>query len=233
MSRILQSFIFYSVILNVCCVLAQDTLQSSVDNRYREDQFYIGATYNLINQVPGDVSIRGLSGGVNFGFVRDMPINERRNLAIAVGAGLSFDRYGQTLFIGETPSEETIFTELDEDINYDSNRFSTASLEAPIEFRWRTSDSETYKFWRIYAGLRVGYVYWYKSTFKQTDNNVNQTDIPEFDRMRLGLTLSFGYNTFNFYGYYSINPFFTDAVTTEGEQVDFKTIKVGLIFYIL
>ncbi|QNJ97745.1 porin family protein [Constantimarinum furrinae] len=233
MSIIQMRLFFFFLLATTCCVMAQDTIQSSPDTKYREDQFYIGATYNLITQVPDDVNIRGLSGGVHFGFVRDIPFNQRRNLAIAVGAGLSFDRYGQTLFIGETDSEKTIFSVLDDDINYDTNRFSTAAIEAPIEFRWRTSTAESYKFWRIYAGLRVGYVYWYKSTFKQTDNNVNQTDIPEFDRTRLGLTLSFGYNTFNFYGYYSINPFFTNAATTDGQQVDFKTIKVGLIFYIL
>tara|TARA_R110002049_G_scaffold70367_4_gene181812 strand:+ start:2803 stop:3579 length:777 start_codon:yes stop_codon:yes gene_type:complete len=204
------------------------------DSLYREDQFYIGATYNLILNAPEDVNIRGLSGGIQFGYMRDMPINKRRNLAVAVGAGFSFDDFGQNLFIGETENEETIFTVLlDEEVNYDRNRFGMSVIEAPIEFRWRTSTRETYKFWRIYAGLRVGYAFRYKSVFKQPDNNVNQTKIPEFDPVRLGATLSFGYNTFNFFAYYSINPFFKDAVTTDGQNVEFKTIKIGLMFYIL
>lgn len=62
---------------------------------------------------------------------------------------------------------------------------------------------------------------------------MNQTKIPEFDPLRMSATLSLGYNTFNFFASYSINPFFKDAVTTEGEKVDFRTLKVGLIFYIL
>lgn len=213
--------------------IAQDKTLKKKDSLYREDQFFIGATYNLLSSVPEDVNTRGFSGGLQFGYLRDMPINKRRNVALAIGAALSFDRFGQTLFIGETDTETSVFTILGDDIDYDTNRFSTATVEAPVEFRWRTSTSEVYKFWRVHAGFRVGYTYWYRSTFKQTNNDIFQTDIPEFERLRLGATLSFGYNTFNFFAYYSINPFFKNAATTNGQSVEFKTIKIGLIFYIL
>ena len=204
------------------------------DTKYREDQFYIGATYNLLSDVPSGVNIRGLSGGIQFGYLRDMPINKKRSLAIAIGAGLAFNEYGQLLFIGETPDGKTIFTVLDDNtVDFTRNRFSTAKFEAPIEIRWRSSTPDNYKFWRIYVGFRVGYVYWYKSTFKQPGNNVTQTDIPEFQKLRLGTSFTFGYNTFNFFASYSINPFFKDAMTTDGQQVNFRTIQVGLMFYIL
>ncbi len=214
--------------------LAQDTIQPiSVDSLYREDQFYIGVTYNLQLNLPAGGNIRGLSGGIQLGFVRDMPINKQRNIAIAIGAGLAIDQFGQNLFIGENENDETIFRVLNDDVNFDRNRFNMAIIEAPIEFRWRTSTPSSYKFWRIYTGVRVGYAYYYKSTFKQSGNNVNQTKIPEFEPLRLSATLSFGHNTFNFFASYSINPFFKDAVTVDGETVDFRTLKIGLMFYIL
>lgn len=205
------------------------------DLKYREDQFYLGITYNLLSSVPSAVNIRGLSGGIHFGFLRDMPINKRRNIAVAIGAGLSFDAYGNTLFIGETPQEETIFTILtNDDYQFNFNRFSTAVIEAPIEFRWRSSTPTKYGFWRVYAGFRVGYAYWYQAKFKQDGNEVSQTDIPEFNQTRLAATLSFGYNKVNFYAYYSINPFFDGAVTSNTmEPVEFRTIKLGILFYIL
>lgn len=210
---------------------ANDTLG---DLKYREDQFYLGITYNLLSNVPSAVNLRGLSGGIHFGFLRDMPINERRNIAIAVGAGLNFDVYGNTLFIGETPQEETIFTVLTTDeYVFDTNRFTTAVAEIPIELRWRTSTPKRYGFWRVYAGFRLGYAYWYQAKFKQPNNEVTQTDIPEFNPVRLAATLSFGYNKVNFFANYSINPLFDGAVTTGGEKVDFRTIKLGIIFYIL
>jgi len=213
---------------------AQDTIRPiAADSIYREDQFYVGVTYNVPLNLPSGANIRGLSGGVQFGFVRDMPINKQRNIAVAVGAGLAIDQFGQNLFIGETPNDETIFRVLDENIDYDRNRFNMAVIEAPIEFRWRTSTASSYKFWRIYGGVRIGYAYYYKATFKQANNNVNQTKIPEFDPLRLSATVSVGYNSFNFFASYSINPFFKNAVTVAGENVDFRTLKVGLMFYIL
>ena len=234
MQKVFRTYIFILFGLVSLTSLAQDTIQPiPVDSLYREDQFYIGVTYNLPLNLPAGGNIRGLSGGIQLGFVRDMPINKQRNIAIAIGAGIAIDQFGQNLFIGETENDETIFRILNDDNDYDRNRFNMAIIEAPIEFRWRTSTPSSYKFWRIYTGVRVGYAYYYKSTFKQSENNVNQTKIPEFDPLRLSATLSFGYNTFNFFASYSINPFFKDAVTVDGENVDFRTLKVGLMFYIL
>ncbi|MCG2417695.1 PorT family protein [Aequorivita sp. F47161] len=234
MPKALKIFFTLLLILVSIPTLAQDTIASAnVDTEYREDQFYIGVTYNLPLGLPTGGNIRGLSGGLQLGFLRDMPINKRRNLAIAIGAGLALDQFGQNLFIGETENDETIFRILDGTVQFTRNRFNMAVIEAPIEFRWRTSTASTYKFWRVYTGFRVGYAYWYKSTFKQPGNTVNQTKISEFDPIRLSATISMGYNTFNFFASYSINPFFKDAVTVNGNNVDFKTLKVGLLFYIL
>lgn len=234
MNSVLKLLIFFFALIASTLVIAQDNLPfKSKDSLYREDQFYIGFTYNLLSDVPDDVKIRGLSGGVQLGYVRDMPINKRRTVAIGVGAGLGYDQFGQNLVIGELPGEQTTFTILNESTNFDRNRFSVAIIEAPIELRWRSSSPTNYKFWRVHAGFRVGYAYYYRSTFKQPNNSVNQTKIPEFNPLRLAATLSFGYNTFNFYANYSVNSFFKDAVTTSGDQVNFKTIKVGLIFYLL
>ena len=225
----------------ICCFLfvsalfAQKELAlDSLDTKYREDQFYFGITYNALVNAPEFVDSRGLTGSVHFGFTRDMPINRRRNLSVALGVGASFDEYGTTLFIGEDELNRTIFASLSNSgSTYDVNRFSTASIEVPLEFRWRTSSAQNYKFWRFYAGLRLGYSYWDKSSFKQDGNTVIQTDIPEFNNMRLGATLSIGYNTVNFYGYYGITPLFDNAITTNGTPIQMSALKLGLLFFFL
>lgn len=226
--------LFLLPIIGIGQVESEENLQSStVDSLYREDQFYIGLTYNLLTNTPQGVRSRGLSGGIQGGFLRDMPINERRNIAIAVGLGLAYDQFGQNVFIGEDLEGKTIFKVLDENVDFTQNRFAMAMIELPIEFRWRTSTPTEYRFWRIYAGGRIGYAYWYKATFKQSGNDVNQTDIPEFQPIRLSATLGFGYNTFNFFASYSFNPFFKDAFTVDGKKVDLNAIKFGLMFYML
>ncbi|MDB9828295.1 PorT family protein [Flavobacteriaceae bacterium] len=230
-----QKCYFISCLFCVSALFAQNEVAlDSLDTTYREDQFYFGITYNALVDTPELVDTRGLTGSVHFGFTRDMPINKRRNLSVALGIGASFDEYGSTLFIGEDQANRTIFTSLsDNDVTYDVNRFSTSSIEVPLEFRWRSSSAQNYTFWRFYAGVRLGYTYWYKSSFKQDGNTVTQTDIPEFNKMRLGATLSLGYNTVNFYAYYGITPFFDNAVTTNGTPIDMRTLKLGLLFFIL
>jgi len=236
MSTMRKYSLWLLLLLTCLCYGQEDSTESNEegDSKYREDQFYIGASYNLVGDVPSGFSPRGLSGGIQLGYLRDMPINEDRTIAIAVGAGLTYDQYGENLFIGAGSTGETVFTILDEsEVNFDSNRLSTAAVELPVEIRWRSSTSTSYKFWRVYAGFRVSYVYWHKATFKQSGGNESLTNIPELDKVQLGASLSFGYNTVNFFAYYGITPLFSNASTADGQNVGFNSVKLGLIFYIL
>ncbi|WP_167598167.1 porin family protein [Leeuwenhoekiella sp. ZYFB001] len=217
---------------------AQDSLVTTIDTasvyqKYREDQFYLGLTFNLLTNKPEAMEQNGFSGGLQFGFIRDMPINKQRNWAIGVGAGISMNTYNQNLFVGETTSEESIFQIIDDQTDYNKNWFTTYLVEAPIQLRWRTSTATDYKFWRIYTGLQLGYVYAYKFYFEQPGNTVTQTDVPEFDRYRMGLTFTFGYDTFNFYFYYNLNPIFKDSGQIDGSPIELNSLKLGLMFYIL
>ncbi|MFI8378450.1 porin family protein [Leeuwenhoekiella sp. NPDC079379] len=217
---------------------AQDSLTGIIDSlqldqKYREDQFYIGVTFNLLTNKPQELSQNGFSGGLHLGYIRDMPINKQRNLAIGIGAGFSMNTYNQNLFVGEDQSNTTIFNVIDSGYDYDKNWLSTYLIEAPIQLRWRTSTAADYKFWRVYTGLQLGYVYAYKFNFEETGNQVVQTDVPEFDRYRLGLTFTFGYDTFNFHFYYNLNPFFKDGTLINGQPLELNSFKLGLMFYIL
>ncbi|AVR45217.1 hypothetical protein C7S20_08005 [Christiangramia fulva] len=209
-----------------------DTVPSTLDSLYREDQFYIGFSFNLITDKPSTISQESFSGGLHGGFIRDFPLNKRRNIALGIGAGLSINTYGQDLFIGKDSNGSTIFESLADNSKYQTNRFTTQLVEVPIEFRWRTSTPMTYKFWRIYSGFRLGYMYHFRSNFKTDTQQVITNDLPELNRFRLGTTFTFGYNTFNFQFYYALNPFFKDA-EVDGEKFGISTLKIGLTFYIL
>ena len=108
--------IYFFILLPVFNVLAQDNENplteiekndsiTVVDDKYREDQFYVSVTYNLLGNKPSGVSQSGFSSGFHFGFIRDMPINEKRNVAIGLGLGFSSNSYNQTLLISEENSE--------------------------------------------------------------------------------------------------------------------------------
>ena len=132
------------------------TLQSQVDytieqdSLYREDQFYLSVTYNALINLPNNVSQNSFSTGVHLGAIRDFPLNKRRNIALALGLGYSFNSFNQNIRI--SGSNPTTYTTI-EDSNYSKNNFSQHFLEAPLEFRWRTSKADSYKFWRVYTCL--------------------------------------------------------------------------------
>ncbi|AXT61269.1 PorT family protein [Aquimarina sp. AD10] len=205
-----------------------------LDSLYREDQFYVAVTYNFLLNTPSGFSQSDFSGGIHMGYTRDMPINKRRNIAIGLGLGYSVNLFNHNLFIGEEENtEQSIFNRLN-GVDFKRNRFNTHLVEAPLEFRWRTSVPETHKFYRIYTGLRVGYLYHFSSNFDQGDLQVRQTKIDELERWRFGATFTFGWNTFNFHFYYSLNTLFDkNALIDDSDKVNLNPVKVGLIFYIL
>ncbi|WP_037325535.1 porin family protein [Salinimicrobium terrae] len=212
----------------------RNEIPAVIDSLYREDQIYFSFTYNILTGSPSEIRSSQFSGGFHTGFIRDFPINQRRNIALGIGLGWSIDTYGNNLFIGEAvEGEGTYFAVLDRNrVDFDANRFTTQSIDVPVQFRWRTSTPSSYKFWRIYTGIRPAYVYYFQSKFVQDGNTYKESNVPEFEKLRLGATFTFGYNTFNFTFYYSLNSFFKDA-TVNNVDLDLQTFQVGLTFYLL
>ncbi|OBX23725.1 MULTISPECIES: porin family protein [Bizionia] len=235
----MKKILFFSVFMAVFqTVSAQvevpyDSITNEVDNKYREDQFYAAVTYNLLGNKPDGVSQSGFSSGFHFGFIRDFPVNKRRNVAFGVGLGLSANSFNHNFLITKDATGNLDYFVLDKsDINYSKNKFTTYMVEMPLQLRWRTSTAEEYKFWRIYTGVNVGYVLYNSSKFRGDLGTIKNSRIDSFNNLQYGLTMSAGYNTWNIYVYYGLNPIFNNA-RVNNESVDMNAIKVGLIFYIL
>ncbi len=211
----------------------EDNDLKSIDSLYREDQFYIGLSFNLLTNKPDSFTQNGLSAGLQLGFIRDFPINKRRNKAIGVGLGLAVDTYNQNLFIDKLDDGSLGYSILDDNAGEDVNRFTVYSLEFPLEYRWRTSTPEKYAFWRIYAGVKVGYILSFNTTFEDSEGNVSVKDLSAINRLQYGPSLSFGYSSFNFQAYYSMNSIFNENATIENETVDLQVLRLGIIFYFL
>jgi len=207
--------------------------QIAVDSLYREDQVYVGLTFNLLSNQPSGFEQNGLSAGIQAGFIRDMPINKRRNKAIGIGLGIAIETYNQNLFIGETSSSNVEYEIIDDNLNEDINRFSSYTLELPIEYRWRTSTATDYAFWRVHAGLRLGYVISLFSTFEDQGEQIRVNALSETNRFQYGPTFSFGYGAFNFQAYYGLNSLFDEDAIVDGENVNLQTLRLGIIFYLL
>jgi hypothetical protein len=234
------------IFLLFCCVISSygqaerdsiptlnDTIKV-IDENYREDQFYVSVTYNFLAQKPTGLSQQGFSSGFHFGFIRDMPFNERRNWAIGIGLGLSSNSYNQNMLISEQPDGAIDYSIINEEsITFTKNKFTTYLVETPLEFRWRTSTAKDYKFWRIYTGIKVGYVFYNSSKFDGSIGQLKNSNISDINKFRYGLTFSAGYSTWNAHIYYGLNPIFDSSAKIDGQSVDMTSVKIGLMFYIL
>ena len=202
------------------------------DEKYLEDQFYLGITYNILLDKPPGVSQRSLSYGLIGGFIKDLPLNAERNIGLGIGIGYGLNSYYTNLRATET--EDGIEYEIiGPQTSYKRSKIETHVLEVPLEFRWRNSDSISHKFWRVYTGVKLGYVFYARSKYVSDIENISfqNDDVREF---QYGLTLSFGYNTFNFHAYYSLQELFNDGVSTvDGDSLSFVPFHIGIIFYIL
>ena len=227
----MRLFLLLMLFLNcLYTVKAQVNQTIEQDSLYREDQFYVSITYNALIDLPNNVSQNSFSTGVHLGAIRDFPLNKRRNIALALGLGYSFNSFNQNIRIsGYNPYNYTIL----ESYNYSKNNFAQHFIEVPFEFRWRTSNAQSYKFWRVYTGLKLGYLIASKSVFNDRSGSDNQKNLTDLNKLQYGLTMSIGYNTWNGYIYYGLNPVFNDVSTIDFQSIDMSALKIGLIFYLL
>lgn len=203
-----------------------------IDSLYREDQFYFSITYNLLTQIPKDLKQNKFSAGLSAGFLRDMPINKKRTVAIATGLGLSYQNYFQNLTISQLPDGALAY-EVSDYNDIKSNRYRQYLVDLPIEFRWRNSTYESYRFWRIYGGFKVSYVFSNKSVVDTGEEKYTVNNNRDINKIQYGVYLAVGYNTWNVYLNYGLNPLFKNVQTTSGQNIDVRTLNAGLIFYIL
>jgi hypothetical protein len=220
--QLIVLFLFFT-----CTVFTQrNSLQ--IGECYLEDQIYFGITYNQLFDQPAQVKESGFSYGLHLGYMKDIPLVKSGTVALAIGVGYAFDTFNHGLKVSAL-NNEFVF---EIDPNLTSNDLKIHALEFPLEFRWRTSTANTYKFWRIYTGLKLSYNL--KNTFSYTTatETFKHSNVKRFQKVQYGITLSAGYAAFNFNVYYGLTPLLKNARigTTE---ISTKVLKMGLVFYLL
>jgi len=219
------------VLLFSLTLAAQQDEMDEFEEFYREDQFYMGVTYNILLDMPDGVSQNGLSYGLQGGVIRDFPLNRACTFALGVGLGYAFNSYYTNL--RALKEGENIRYEILSGSDYNRNKLETHIIELPLEFRWRNSTRTEHKFWRIYGGFKLGYIVGTRSKFV-TDEFKDSFFNPDSENFRYGLMLNVGYNTFNLHLYYGLNNLFEDGITIEdGQSLNMIPLHLGLIFYIL
>lgn len=233
----MRYLLYFLLLMPLVTCFAQEEVEETkqakvIDSLYREDQFYASITYNALVNLNPDVSQSGFSTGFHLGFLRDMPINKRRNLAIAVGLGLSSNSYNQNIVISEA-EEGYNYNIISGDVNVSKNKFTTYLIDIPLEFRWRTSQPTVNRFWRVYPGFKFSYLLYNSTKTRSSAGDIDLSNVSDFNDLQYGITLGVGYGDWNFHFYYALNTIFNDNAQLNGEPISMQAMKIGLIFYIL
>ena len=219
--RILFCLLFF---LNANAAFSQEI----DEDLYREDQIYINIYYNSLKNGVEEFKENKFSSSINFGFIRDIPLNKSGKFALGIGLGLGFNSYNNNLKINQI-NNNLDFEFLENQREYDKNKFFSSEIQIPLEIRLRNSSINNYKFWRFYTGIKYSRIL--SSKYKFDSENIKyQIDDFLLNPNKLGLTLNIGFNTWNIGLYKAIRPFLHKK---NNLSTDLEEFKVGLIFYIL
>lgn len=228
----MKSFIIFGLTFINTLVFAQDINlmnETEVDSLYREDQFYASLNYNLMHNRPSDYNQYSFSTGLSVGFIRDFPISNNRHWSLGVGLGYSYNNIKHNLLIQEGSLTNLYSTESD----FKKNKLVLHYLDFPFEIRWRNSTPESHKFWRIYSGFKVSYLFSNKAYFNSKTLSTTVKKNSDIVKLQYGPYMSFGYNTINFYAYYALSPLFNNAKMNTNEELNLSNFNIGFMFYIL
>ncbi|WP_288983960.1 porin family protein [uncultured Flavobacterium sp.] len=197
------------------------------DSLFREDQIYFSVSYNFLQNKPDNFSQYSFSAGLTAGVFRDFPITKNRHWSIAPGLGYSYNDLKQNIEIQTvspySPTPETGIVR---------SRMILHYLEMPLEIRWRNASPDSHKFWRIHTGLKASYLLGGKFNYESTTLGNGSENIKDvLNKFQYGVYISFGFNTWNPYIYYGLNPIFDKDKTAVENNV--TALNIGLKFYIL
>ena len=213
----------FLILLFFTSFLSAQSDSTVVDHKYLEDQVYFNLSYIQLMNLPNEISQSGFSFGLYGGFIKDFPLNPKRNIGFGLGLGYGFSNF---YFDVNLPAAEPVDTE---PITIKNNKILLHKVEFPVELRFRNSTATRYKFWRFYPGIKFAYVFAQNTSFgKSLDYNDDIIDVNDFI---YGLTFSVGYNKWNLQFYYGLNDLFTNNINNDND-IQINDFRIGLIFYI-
>ena len=219
--------LFFLLTITMVSFAQKDSLK--LRDRYADDQIYASISYAQFYKQPVLISKSNFSYALSVGFIKDLILNKQGSISIAAGVGYGFDFFNHKLKVEEI-NNKTIFSS---DNTITGNLFRSHNIEFPIELRWRTSTANKYDFWRVYAGLKFFYNLSNEFQFNEANSTQNMySNVSSYKKVQYGLTLSAGYDEFNINVFYGLTPVFEKS-TINGEDVNTKILKFGLIFYFL
>ena len=204
----------------------QATAQDEIPS-FREDQIYFSIAYPYFSDAPSELIQNKLSYSFSLGFIRDMPINRKRTLAVGLGLGWDVSTVFNNMQFEVLDGAITATAIQGE---YQKNVLNMQSFAVPVELRWRNATESKHAFWRIHTGISLHIPLRVVAKNTSLEGVQKSTSLPHNSTL-LRWNVYFGFNTWNISIAHDLRPWAKSSTTNN--SFDVKFTKIGLIFYIL
>lgn len=220
----------------VCAQDSESLVRNLVKGKggnYLDDQLFVALTYNVLTSMPSDMKTYSFSNTLSLGYIRDIPLNRRRNIGLGAGLGFSFHNYYSNLAMTKDAAGSPHIALMDSE-DYKSNRFSMQTLDIPFQIRFRGSTAEKYKFWRVYTGVTASWVIKDYSTCNDGNLKARYYNLPYLQTWLFTANLQVGYGKFTLKADYTLNSMFRSSRVGEIAGLDdTRSLSIGLLVYLL
>ncbi|RCL70728.1 MAG: hypothetical protein DBW73_06730, partial [Flavobacteriales bacterium] len=142
---------------------------------FREDQIYFSVAYPYFSDAPGELIQNKLSYSFSLGFVRDMPVNKKRTLALGLGLGWDVATVFNNMRL--VVEDSSISASIIQDA-YQKNTLTMQTLAVPFELRWRNANETKHAFWRIHTGLSLHMPIRFSANYTSNDGMQRDINLP-------------------------------------------------------
>jgi len=211
-----------------------DTVPTEQFAHYLEDQLFFNLSYIALRQAHPGITQQGFSHSISYGFIRDIPLNLRRNFGIGIGVGFERNTLYQNLRVSVSENDGSITYALLEPGTYLNNAFVFKKIIFPLEIRYRNSTADKFRFFRLYAGIMPGYSIGAESHYETEQFSVVYRKLNSLPtRWQWGTYLYVGYGELNGYIYYGLNDLFSPQVQIDGEHYPVYDLRFGVMLSFL
>lgn len=81
--------------------------------------------------------------------------------------------------------------------------------------------------------MKLSYLFYDQSKLVSSLGTEKITNNKDLNDLHYGVYVTVGWNTWNFYAYYGLNPLFKSSATIDNQSIEMSTANFGLMFYIL
>ncbi len=215
------------------------------------DRFIVTLFSDVWQDVPEGIDLKTVQRGVSINAMQDMPLG-RSNFSVAAGLGFtSHNMYSDHRYLFNPFIDKHDFHPIS--LEYDKNKISLNYIDVPVEFRYRSRDTD--RPFRLYAGMKAGYLvnahtkyegetYFvepggiqfpdFDVVFDDADGFIKRTTkvkehkLENISSFRIGLTAMIGYGRVNFSFYYPLTQIFED---NSAEDMTPISLGVSLILF--